>query len=210
MKNVKIILPQILLYLLIFGQIQAQSKLRSWKTNEKFDPSFKKIVVIGMIERTNLRMDMEESIVIQAKKNNLEAGMGSFIFPPEMGNPFENMSKMRTGLLTRGYDALLSVAVFSTSAKRYIPPEKVYVPVSYYSRFGSYYRNSYVVYRRPGYMTSEEQYFIECNFYDLQNGNLIWSGRSYAFPQNSLNSKSTKFSKRLFKELKAQGIIVND
>jgi hypothetical protein len=198
------------MFLLVFGQIQAQSKLRSWKTSEDFDPRFKKIVVIGMIERTNIRMDTEESVLIQAKKNNLEGGMGSFVFPPDLGNPFENMSRMRTGLLEKGYDALITVAIFSTTANRYIPPEKIYVPNSYYNRLGTYYVNSYAVYRKPGYITSEEKYFIECNFYNIKDGMLIYSSRTYAFPQYSLNSSITKFGKQLFKDLKSQGIIVND
>jgi len=47
--------------------------------------------------------------------------MGYLLFPPEMGNPFEDMGKVRNGLLEKEYDALLSVAIFGTSAKRYIP-----------------------------------------------------------------------------------------
>jgi hypothetical protein len=136
--------------------------------------------------------------------------MGYLLFPPEMGNPFEDMGKVRNGLLDKGYDALLSVAIFGTSAKRYIPPERVYVPIAYYNRFGSYYSNSYTMVRTPGYMTTEDQYFIECNLYNLNDGKLLWSGRTFAFPQTSLNSQVTKFGQRLFKELKAQGIFVNE
>ena len=203
----KTLILLIVVNIISIGHIQSQSKIRSWKTDEDFDPKFNKMVVIGMFEGRNIRIDMEESIVIEAQKNNLEARMGYILFPPEMGSPFADMPKLRNGLLEKGFDALLSVAIFATSAKRYTPSEKVYVPVSYYNRFGSYYNSSYVVYNKPGYMTSEEQYFIECNLYDVKNGNLIWSGRTYAFPQNSVNSRIANFSKRLFKELKVQGVI---
>jgi hypothetical protein len=209
MKTIKTAVILIIVNIILTGQIKAQSKIRSWKTNEDFDPNFKKMVVIGMIERMSLRSEMEENIVIQARKNNLYANMGYLLFPPEIGNPFENMDKVRNGLLDKEYDALLSVAIFGTSAKRYIPPERVYVPIAYYNRFGSYYRNSYAVVRRPGYMTTEDQYFIECNLYNLQDGKLLWSGRTYAFPQTSLNSQVSKFAHRLFKALKKQEIVVS-
>jgi hypothetical protein len=185
-------------------------KIRSWKTDDDFDPGFKKILVLGMIERISFRTEAEEAIVIQARKNNLEARMGYVLFPPDLDIPFQDMSKVRSGLVDKGFDALLSLAIFGTSAKRYVPPEKVYVPIGYYNRFGSYYSNSYAVYRTPGYMTTEDQYFIECNLYNTGDGKLIWSGRTFAFPQNSLSSQIAKFSQRLFKELKSQGIIVNE
>jgi len=46
---------------------QAQTKIRSWKTDEDFDPNFKKMVVVGIIERMSVRSEIEESIVIQAR-----------------------------------------------------------------------------------------------------------------------------------------------
>ena len=209
MKIVRFIIFQVIVCCLFYGSMQAQSKLRSWKTDEDFDPGFKKMLVIGMIESTSFRTETEDVIVSEARKNDIQARMGIFKFPPGLGSPFEDMAKVRNGLMEKGYDGLLSVAIFRISAKRYIPPDKVYVPVGYYSRFGSYYNNSYAVIRTPGYLTTEDQYFIECNLYNLQDGKLLWSGRTFAFPQTSLNSEVTKFGQRLFKELKARGIIVN-
>jgi len=210
MRIVRIGIFQIIVCCLLYGSMQAQSKLRSWKTDEDFNPGFKNMLVIGMIESISFRMETEEVIVRQAKKNDVHAMMGLFKFPPELGVPFEDMAKVRNGLMEEGYDCLLSVAIFGISAKRYIPPDKVYVPIGYYSRFGTYYYNSYSVIRRPGYMTTEDQFFIECNLYSLRDGKLIWSGRTFAFPQNTLSSRIAKFSKQLFKDLKKQGIFTND
>ena len=210
MATVRIAIFQIIVCCFLYGSIHAQSKLRSWKTDEDFEPGFKKMLVIGMIESISFRMETEEVIVIQARKSDIQAKMGLSKFPPETGNPFEDMTKVRNGLMEEGYDGLMSVAIFGVSAKRYIPPDKVYVPIAYYNRFGNYYNNSYAVIRTPGFMTTENQFFIECNLYNLKDGKLIWSGRTYAFPQNTLSSSITKFSKQLFKELKTQGIIVND
>ena len=210
MKIVRFIIFQVIVCCLFYGSMQAQSKLRSWKTDEDFDPSFKKMLVIGMMESRSFRTETEDVIVSEARKNGIQARMGIFKFPPELGSPFEDMANLRNGLMEKGYDGLLSVAIFRISANRYIPPDKVYVPVGYYSRFGSYYNNSYAVIRTPGYLTTEDQFFIECNFYNLMDGKLIWSGRTSAFPQNTLSSRITKFSKQLFKELKTQGIISKD
>lgn len=150
MRTVKILVFQIMVFYISIGQIQAQSKIRSWKTDEDFDPGFKKMLVIGMIESISFRMETEEVIVIQARKNDIQAKMGLSKFPPETGNPYEDIAKVRNGLMEEGYDGLLSVAIFGISAKRYIPPDKVYVPIGYYSRFGTYYDNSYTVIRTPG------------------------------------------------------------
>jgi hypothetical protein len=160
MRTVRIVIFQIIVCCLFCGSIQGQSKLRSWKSDENIDQDFKKMLVFGLIESISFRTETEDVIVSEARKNNIQARMGVFKFPPGLGSPFEDMAKVRNGLMEKGYDGLLSVAIFRISAKRYIPPDKVYVPVGYYSRFGSYYNNSYAVIRTPGYLTTEDQFFI--------------------------------------------------
>ena len=59
MKIMKTLVILIVVNIISIGHIQSQSKIRSWKTDEDFDPKFNKMVVIGMFEGRNIRIDME-------------------------------------------------------------------------------------------------------------------------------------------------------
>lgn len=101
---------------------------------------------------------------------------------------------------------MITVALIGTSAKQYVPPSTTYEPLVYYNRFGNYYTRTYALVHTGGYETQDIKYFLEANLYELKEGGLIWSGRSYAFEQEVFNPSVRSFAKKLFKELSNLGI----
>lgn len=193
--------------LFIYFSAYSQNKIRAWASEDSSQISFNNVMVIGLFENYSMRLDFEESVVFQAQKNRLKAQEGMNMFPPELGNPFQDMPRVRERLVEKGYDGLISIALFSINSKRYIPPTTVYQPISYYDRFGSYYSRSYAVFSIPGYVKPEEKYFIECNIYELKGGLLKWTARSFSFFTENLEENLKNFNKQMFKDLKNRGLI---
>ncbi len=181
--------------------------MRMWSANQEYDREFKKIMVMGLINNVSIRSDVEEDVVIQAGKKNISATNGMSMFPPELGKPLDDIERFKSRLRDQGFDGILTVALIDITAERYVKQKVVYEPMVYYDRFRTYYYQTYGAVYKKGYFSEFSRYFIETNFYELKGGTLVWSGRSEIFDPQDLNSVTSKYGKRLFKELLSQNII---
>jgi hypothetical protein len=59
----------------------------------------------------------------------------------------------------------------------------------------------------PGYYTTDKTYYIETNFYDLEEDLLLWSIQSEAYNPSSLDSWFDEYSFNLLNELAREGLI---
>ncbi|MCD4711191.1 MAG: hypothetical protein K8R52_10115, partial [Bacteroidales bacterium] len=59
----------------------------------------------------------------------------------------------------------------------------------------------------PGYYTTDKTYYIETNFYDLEEDQLLWSIQSEASNPSSLDSWFDRYAYDLITELKKEGLI---
>jgi hypothetical protein len=181
--------------------------MRTWSTPVEYDRKFENIMVMGLINNVNLRNDVENEVVYAARKAAQKAGNAMSMFPPELGKPLEDIERAKMRMREKGYDGILTVALISVKADRYISPDVTYQPLVYYDRFRNYYAQTYELVYRPGYFSESSRYFIETNFYELKGGSLVWSGRSVVFEPNLLDSFLPKYASLLFKELKLESII---
>lgn len=184
-----------------------EAYMRTWSSSHEYDNRFTKIMVLGMINNVEIRNDIENELVFEARKAKLAATNGLSMFPPELGRPFEDVERFKTKLRDKGFDGILTTALIDVSEQRYIKPEVEYQPFGYYDRFGNYYFRTYDLVYRPGYFKRTSKYFIETNFYELSGGTLVWSGRSLMFEAQELNDFVSNYSRSLFKELFKEGII---
>ena len=76
---------------------------------------------------------------------------------------------------------------------------------SYYGYYSYYYPMVY----SPGYYTTNKTYYLESNFYDLEEDLLLWSIQSEAYNPSSIDSWFDQYSYDLLKELKREGLITN-
>jgi hypothetical protein len=181
--------------------------LRTWRSVNDFDRSFNKILIAGLIHNESYRSYVERELLSAARRVNLTGTNSMRMFPPEVDRPFEDIDTVLVRLKERGFGAILTVAIIDTTAARYIPPERTYVPREYYNRLKNYYYRTYEVVYKPGYFGLEDRYFLETNLFDVETGALIWSGRSYTFLTQDLEFFLPRYSRKLFKELQKSGII---
>lgn len=184
-----------------------EALMRTWSSNEEYDRKFKNLMVMGLVNNVNLRNDVENQVVAAAIKTDLLATNGMSMFPPELGKPFDDTERVKERLREKGFDGILTVALIDVRAERYVPPDASYEPLVYYDRFRNYYFRTYELVYRPGYFAQATRFFIETNFYELQGGKLVWSGRSGAFDPSQLQDYLPNYARGLFKELSMEGII---
>ncbi len=207
MRIIRLFSAMILLSFTPLATLVLQAQLRTWSTEDIPATQFKKIIVLGLNEDLLTRDKIEGELAKAAHKKGLLAVEGILMFPPELGKPIVDFEQTRANLRSKGFDGLITVTLIGTSAKRYIPPSSTYEPLIYYNRFGNYYTRTYALVHTGGYEVQDIKYFLEVNLFELEEGRLIWSGRSYAFEQEAMNSSLGSFAKKLFKELRNLGLI---
>jgi len=197
-----------LLCFILMNSCATKDIVRDWNSSEEHKIDFDRIMIMGLVNQVSLRNDIENEMVNAAIKNGLNVTNSMGMFPPQFGGiPLDDTEQIKERLQERGYDGILTVALIDIQAERYVGPERTYVPLIYYNRFGNYYFRTAAVVYRPGYFTLQTRYFLETNLYEVESGKLIWSGRSYAFDPQDIKSLSPKYAKRLFKELDRTGVI---
>lgn len=180
--------------------------VRDWSSSDAYKQNFEKILIMGLVNNVSLRNDIEHKMVDAAHKKGLKATNSMSMFPPELGKPFDDTERIKVRLQERGFDAILTVAIIDIKAKRYVGPEKRYVPLVYYNRFTNYYYRTEALVYKPGYVSLQTRYFLETNLYEVKAGKLVWSGRSFAFDTEDLERTVSKYAKKLYKELLTAGI----
>lgn len=185
----------------------SENLMRTWSTTEEYDRKFQNLMVMGLVNNVNLRNDVENEVVLAARKTDLQATNGMSMFPPELGKPLQDIEAAKARMRKNGFDGIITVALIDVKAERYIGPNTAYEPLVYYDRFRNYYFRTYDLVYRPGYFSQYSQFFIETNFYELKGGSLVWSGRSKVFDPSELVDFLPNYSRALFKELQEEGVI---
>ncbi|MEP5611483.1 MAG: hypothetical protein ABJP45_04505 [Cyclobacteriaceae bacterium] len=201
------ILVRVSLVLLLSGCVP-EGVMRTWSSSEEYNHRFENLMVIGLVNNVNLRNDVENEVVTAARKAKLQATNGMSMFPPELGKPFEDIERVKSRLREKGFDGILTATLIDFKAPRYVKPEATYQPLVYYDRFSNYYYRTYDLVYKPGYFADHTKYFIETNFYELDGGKLVWSGRSQVIESYQLEGFLPTYSKGLFRELSQQGVIM--
>jgi hypothetical protein len=196
-----------LLATILINGCSSTYEVRSWSSSDEFDQKFNRFLVLGLVNNTSRRFDVESEMVLAARKVNLNSRKGLRMFPPELGNPFGDMDRLQERLKEMGFDAILTVAIINVTSERFIPPERRYVPMIGYNRFRNYYYATNALVISRGYFVPESRYFLETNLYEVGSGSLIWSGRSNAFMPQDFDRFLPRYAKRLFKDLQNRGII---
>ena len=78
----------------------------------------------------------------------------------------------------------------------------------FYNRFGRYYSTIYDRVYQPGYYTTSTDYFLESNLYDIASGNLLYSVQTKSFDPSSATALASDNSKKIVKDLKEKGVLV--
>ena len=136
--------------------------------------------------------------------------LSSAVFSPNLSIS-ENFTReqMSEVIKRTGCDAVFVIALLDVKTEEYYHPGRAYYPMNY-GMYGSCYGYCNYYYPQvysPGYYSTDKTYYIESNFYDLEEDQLLWSIQSEAYNPSSLDSWFDRYSYDLLNELKKEGLI---
>jgi len=201
----------LLLALMFAGCGSSQRITNSWINPDASNKGpYRSIFLIVLSQSTGTSYSVEDRMAALIAERGQKTVVSSAVFPPNLSIS-ENFSReeMAEAIRRTGCDAVFVIALLDVKTEQYYQPGRAYYPMSY-GMYGSYYGyyNYYSpqVYS-PGYYTTNKTYYIESNFYDLEEDQLLWSIQSEAYNPSSLDSWFDRYSADLLNELKKEGLI---
>lgn len=183
----------------------------SWTgPNTPSDP-YNSIFVTAITENLAARQTFENDIDAQLEARKVTAISSFDIIPPGFKATEANKDATLKAIRDGGSDAILTIALLDqTSETRYVPGTTMYSPMGYggyYGRFYGYYSYYNPVMYDPGYYTTDKNYYLEMNLYDVKTEQLVWSAQSETTNPSSIETFSKSFSELVVNQLIKDGLI---
>lgn len=197
----------------LVGACSSNTKmLGSWTAPEKKAGGYHDVVIFGISENIISRQAFENQIESVLIKDGIKASNSSMVIPQDARlTKFEKEKFIKT-LKDQGHDAVLTIALLDqTTETRYVPGSMYAPPMAYGGYYGSYWRyyNYYgpMMYD-PGYYTTDKNYFMEANLYDVATESLIWSAQSETTNPDNAKAFAKDFAQVISEQMLKDGVIV--
>ncbi len=208
MKYIKIILP-VFAALLLFSCNSTQV-ISSYTAPDAPKKEYKKILVLGIFQQKDrsVKQITESELAGRLKDLGYDAVTAIDQYGPKA---FEKVPEDQVAdkLKSSGFDAVITTALLDKKKNEVYQPGTVrYQPVGvYYNRFGRYYSTVYDRVYDPGYYTTNTDYFLETNLYDISSGDLVYSVQTKAYDPSSATDLAHDNRKRIVQNMKDKGIL---
>lgn len=174
---------------------------------------YESIFVMVLAQSTAASFGVEDRMAALIASRGQKVVVSSAIFPPNMSlSDSFTREEMAATIKKAGCDAVFVIALLDVQTVESYQPGTAYYPMSY-GYYGSYYGyyNYYSPYvYSPGYYTTDKTYYIESNFFDVEEDKLLWSIQSEAYNPSSLDSWFDQYSYDLLNELRKEGLISSE
>jgi hypothetical protein len=208
----KSLYPLILIFSLLISACGPSQKItNSWINPEaKFKGPYESIFVMVLSPSKESSFSVEDRMAATIASRGQKYVVSSSVFPPNISIS-ENFTReqMAEAIKRTGCDAVFVIALLDVLSIESYQPGRAYYPMNYgmYGSYYGYYNHYYPQVYSPGYYTTDNTYYIETNFYDLESDQLLWSIQSEAYNPSSLDSWFDRYSYDLLKELEKEGLL---
>jgi len=210
MKN--IFRPFTALFLTVFMSACANTKFtKQWVAEDYNGEPYDDILVLAVADKMGNRQDTENYIVEKLGEAGIDA-MQSFDILPKT----ETIDREAVGNAIDGLQLDAVIVIYATGVTEeeyYIPTRRfgVYSGYGYghahYGSFYNYYPHTYRYVYVPGYDNTHHVVALETSLFDLDTGNMIWSGQSNTFAPESVDDVIHNITLLTINELKKKKII---
>lgn len=171
----------------------------SWKSPESETIGYSNLFVAAlMVDNFVTKKTIENNINDLLLGKGVKAISNLELIKPGLELTEETKDQVIQEIKNSGRDAILTIAIIDqTNETRYVPGTTSYSPMYYgggYGRFGGYYGMYGPTTYSPGYYTTDKNYFIEINLYDLGTQALVWSAQSSTTNPTNINNASQEFA----------------
>jgi hypothetical protein len=201
----------LLFALLLSGCGPSQKITNSWINPEAGSKGpYRSIFIIVLSQDKETSYSVEDRMAHLISSRGQKAVLSSAVLLPNLSIS-ENFTReqLAEAIKRTGCDAVFVIALLDVKTEEHYQPGTAYYPMNYgmYGSYYGYYNYYYPQVYSPGYYTSNKTYYIESNFYDLAQDQLLWSIQSEAYNPTDLDSWFDSYSTDLINELKSEGLI---
>lgn len=214
--------PIIFITLLACG---GSTRLTVSYVQEDHEPrKYEKLAIVALANSDPNRLVLEEALVKEFTKKGINA-VSTFNIFPLAGRPDVLASMdvdeeaiethIRETIKRNQIDALMIISLLNTlQTERYVSTSTnsggYYFP--HYPAYGyhyyDYYSYIYGTTRTSGYYTVQTTYFVETNLYDIESGQLIWTGQTKTDNINSIESEAYSFARIIVRDIHYKNVLV--
>lgn len=160
------------------------------------------------------RRHMENVLAAEAGKRGFEWVKSLDAIPPDLREGYlPSKEKLNEAIRSASCDAAFEVTLLrKEETDRYVPGTVMYQPRMmpvWNGRLWGYYNYWRPTLISPGYYTTDKEYFIQSNLYDVPSEALILSVQSTIYNPVSLESFSRSYLRNVVNQLKHEGLIAN-
>ena len=191
----------------------ANTKFTKQWVNENFDQQpYDDILVLVVADKMGNRQDAENYIVEKLGEAGIDAMPSYDILPKTQTIDKESVGKAIDGLQLDAVIVMFATGI--TEEEYYVPARRfgVYAGYGYdhahYNSFYNYYPHAFNYVYIPGYDNTHQVVTLETSLFDLNTGDMIWSGQSNTFAPESVDDIIHNITVLTIRELKKKGIII--
>jgi len=159
----------------------------SWKSGSTMP--FKKVLVVAPLKDESSRRIAEDKIVAAIK---MVVAVPSYTYMQPSDN---DEGKLEARLLKDGFDGLILIRL--TDVNKSVS----YTPGTSYGGWYGY------RYSSPGYYSQDQTFYVETNFYSLEQKKLLWSGTTSTLNPESLDKSLDEIIIAIRTDLVQKGLI---
>lgn len=189
----KFILVMFLLSSIIYFSCGPSTKIEKTWTDPSFTPStttqFHKVLVMALLKDESSRRIAEDKMVA-AMKNVKAVQSYSYLQGVDTSR-----GSVEAKLKQDGFDGVVVMRLAN------VDKSTSYVPGTAYGGWYGY------RYASPGYYTEDKTFYVETNFYSIDQGKLLWSGTTSSLNPDKLDKTVDEIIETLKGQLKKQGLM---
>jgi hypothetical protein len=181
-----------------------KTKLKNVWRDSDYAGKIKKVLVIGVIKRPEIKRFFELEMAQQLEVSGIDAIAGNLVLPHDKA---ADKDLIVSRLKELDVDGVLIARLISRKTVEQYNPGAVshgsayYAPPAHYRGMHSYYSRSYGAVYSPGYMVENEVVIVETNLYDAGSEQLVWSALSETFVEGNSDKLIREFVQIMIKDL---------
>lgn len=190
------------IFLLIITSCETTKLKNTWRDNN-YSGKMKRVLVIGVIERTRLKQLFENEMVQQLKVRGIEAIAGYSVLPTDKEADKDIIVSKLKELDADG--VFIASLVDRETMKTYVPGDANYARPAYHSGIHSYYSSSYRAAYSQGF--KHQVRVVETNLYDAGSEQLVWSAMTQTIVKGNTDVLIRSFVQVMIKDLYKKNLL---
>lgn len=182
----------------------------SWHKDSVIIPSTAKLLILSIGKNRTKRKISEDALVASFQSLGFTANGGLDVFGEVFPAGYDSVTTSAE-LAAKGFDYVVTIRVLNVNENnQWLTDRYNYTYPSYlYRGFYQYYK-VYGLYPGASYMGSDVKVILESNIYQVNSGELIWSGQSMAFRHGPTTRMAEKYAVNIKHDLQLKKLVAKN